>query len=72
MQALLTRNASRPAAPPYLKARALRHKKTADSNAHRTLYWTVVEVSVLAVVAAVQVLTVRHFFNKVGLYKCTS
>eukprot|EP00740_Mantoniella_antarctica_P020694 CAMPEP_0198688108 /NCGR_PEP_ID=MMETSP1468-20131203/92378_1 /TAXON_ID=1461545 /ORGANISM="Mantoniella sp, Strain CCMP1436" /LENGTH=297 /DNA_ID=CAMNT_0044437231 /DNA_START=41 /DNA_END=931 /DNA_ORIENTATION=+ len=48
----------------YLKARALRHKKTADSNAHRTLYWTAAEVSVLVLVAAVQVLTVRHFFNK--------
>ena len=38
----------------YLKARAVRHKKTADSNAHRTLYWTVIEVSVLGLVAAVQ------------------
>lgn len=48
----------------YLKARALRHKRTADSNARRTLYWTVIEVSVLALVAGVQVLTVRHFFDK--------
>ena len=48
----------------YLKARALRHKKTADSNARRTLYWTVIEVAVLVLVAAIQVLTVRYFFNK--------
>ena len=48
----------------YLKNRAARHKKTADSNNRRTLYWTVIEVLVLCAVAAVQVLTVRHFFTK--------
>jgi hypothetical protein len=48
----------------YLKNRATRHQKTADSNNRRTLYWTVIEVLVLCAVAAVQVLTVRHFFTK--------
>ena len=48
----------------YLKARAGRHKKTADSNARRTLYWTVAEVVTLCAVAAVQVLAVRYFFSK--------
>lgn len=48
----------------YLKARALRHKMTADSNSRRTLYWTVVEVSVLVLVAAVNVIAVRHFFHR--------
>ena len=48
----------------YLKRRASRHKKTADSNARRTLWWTAAEVVTLCTVAAVQVLAVRHFFNK--------
>lgn len=48
----------------YLKARASRHKKTADSNARRTLWWTVAEVCTLCIVAAVQVYAVTYFFNK--------
>jgi hypothetical protein len=48
----------------YLKARAGRHKKTADSNARRTLWWTVAEVLTLCAVAVVQVLAVRYFFSK--------
>lgn len=48
----------------YLKARASRHKKTADSNARRTLWWTAAEVLTLCAVAAVQVLAVRYFFTK--------
>jgi hypothetical protein len=48
----------------YLKARAGRHKKTADSNARRTLWWTVAEVVTLCAVAAAQVLAVTYFFNK--------
>ena len=55
----------------YLKARATRHKKTAQSNSSRTMYWTLIEVGVLCAVAAVQVLTVRHFFNKVGWCRLT-
>jgi hypothetical protein len=48
----------------YLKARASRHKKTADSNARRTLWWTLAEVCTLCAVAGVQVSAVRYFFNK--------
>ena len=48
----------------YLKARAGRHKKTADSNARRTLWWTVAEVVTLCAVAVVQVMAVRYFFSK--------
>lgn len=48
----------------YLKARASRHKKTADSNARRTLWWTAAEVLTLCAVAAVQVLAVRYFFRQ--------
>ena len=48
----------------YLKARASRHKKTADSNARRTLWWTLAEVCTLCAVAGMQVSAVRYFFNK--------
>jgi|TARA_B100001540_G_scaffold214937_1_gene189705 hypothetical protein len=48
----------------YLKSRATRHKKTADSNSRRTLYWTLAEVGVLCAVAAAQIVAVRYFFSK--------
>jgi hypothetical protein len=47
----------------YLKVRTVRHKKTIDSNMTRTLRLTYLEVFTLIVVAGVQVLTVRRFFD---------
>ena len=47
----------------YLKSRATRHKKTADSNSRRTSTGRR-EVGVLCAVAAAQIVAVRYFFSK--------
>ncbi|KAA8497870.1 Transmembrane emp24 domain-containing protein p24beta3 [Porphyridium purpureum] len=50
------------------KAREARHRKTAESNRRRVMYWSLVECALIVAVAAAQVVRIRKLFENRRAY----
>ena len=47
----------------YFQARESRHRHTVESNHHRVMWWSILEVTVIITVGMIQVFLIRSLFK---------